>query len=145
MAPLPAPAAQLCPDALSTVAQTRWLETALKASDRQLDQALTRVSQEARQVPGATYQTLWRESLTSFYRPSTEPLMQGEAFRANRRAVCADALSVGFQGTGYGSSTLRCELALTRMLDKLSCTPLILMSWSQERTSFPRLSSEGPF
>ncbi len=120
LAPLPAPATQLCPDAFSTVAQTRCLETALKASDRQLDQALTRVAQEARQVPGATYKTLWRESLTNFYRTSTDPLMQEEAFRANRRAVCADAMSVGFQGTGYGSSILRCELALTlTLLDKL--------------------------
>jgi hypothetical protein len=29
-------------------------------------------------------------------------------------------MSVGFQGTGYGSSILRCELALTlTLLDKL--------------------------
>jgi hypothetical protein len=30
--------------------------------------------------------------------------------------VCAYAKSLGFQGTGYGITTTRCELALTRML-----------------------------
>jgi hypothetical protein len=47
-------------------------------------------------------------------------MKQAEAFRANRREVCAYAKSVGFQGTGYGINTTRCELALTRtLLDEL--------------------------
>jgi hypothetical protein len=47
-------------------------------------------------------------------------MQQAEAFRANRRAVCAYAKSVGFQGTGDGITTTRCELALTRtLLDEL--------------------------
>ena len=87
---------------------------------RQLLQALTAVAREAKQVPGPTFQTLWRGNLTGFYRTSADPLQQAEAFRANRRAVCAYAKSVGFQGTGYGISTTRCELALTRtLLDEL--------------------------
>ena len=54
------------------------------------------------------------------YGTSVEPMKQAEAFRANRRAVCAYAKSVGFQGTGYGVTTTRCELALTRtLLDEL--------------------------
>ena len=114
--PQPASAAPLCPTTLSTAEQTRCLVKALEASDRQLIQALSGVAKEARQLPGATFQTLWRENLTGFYRTSTDPLMQAEAFRANRRAVCAFAKSVGFQGTGYGISTTRCELALTRTL-----------------------------
>jgi hypothetical protein len=47
-------------------------------------------------------------------------MKQAEAFRANRRAMCAYAKSVGFQGTGYGITTTRCELVLTRtLLDEL--------------------------
>ena len=114
--PQPASAAQLCAESLSTAAQTQCLMAALKDRDRELDQALARVAQEAKQVPGPTFQTLWRENLTGFYRTSTDPRQQAEAFRAQRRAVCAYAKSVGFQGTGYGITTTRCELALTQAL-----------------------------
>ena len=55
-----------------------------------------------------------------FYGTNVEPMKQAEAFRANRRAVCAYAKSVGFQGTGYGITTTHCELVLTRtLLDEL--------------------------
>jgi len=118
--PLPASAAPACPETLSTADQTRCLMKALEASDRQLQQALMGVAKEAQQVPGPTFQTLWKDNLTGFYRTSPDPMKQAEAFRANRRAVCAYAKSVGFQGTGYGITTTRCELALTRtLLDEL--------------------------
>jgi uncharacterized protein YecT (DUF1311 family) len=118
--PLPSSSAPLCPDSLSTADQTRCLIKALEASDRQLQQALIGVGKEAQQVPGPTFQALWRENLKGFYRSSTDPLQQAESFRANRRAVCAYAKSVGFQGTGYGITITRCELALTRtLLDEL--------------------------
>jgi uncharacterized protein YecT (DUF1311 family) len=118
--PLPSSGAPLCPDSLSTAEQTRCLIKALEASDRQLQQALMGVAKEAQQVPGPTFQALWRENLKGFYGTSADPLKQAEAFRANRRAVCAYAKSVGFQGTGYGITTTRCELALTRtLLDEL--------------------------
>lgn len=118
--PLPSSAAPVCAESLSTAEQTRCLIKALEASDRQLQQALIAVVKEAKRVPGATFLTLWRENLTSFYSTSSDPLQQAEAFRSNRRAVCAYAKSVGFQGTGYGVSTTRCELALTRtLLDEL--------------------------
>ncbi|MFN9622592.1 MAG: lysozyme inhibitor LprI family protein [Cyanobacteriota bacterium] len=118
--PLPSSAAPLCPDSLSTANQTRCLIKALEASDRQLKQALMGVAKEAQQVPGPTFQALWQENLKGFYGTSADPLKQAEAFRTNRRAVCAYAKSVGFQGTGYGITTTRCELALTRtLLDEL--------------------------
>jgi uncharacterized protein YecT (DUF1311 family) len=114
--PQRAHAAELCSETLSTAAQTQCLLAALKDRDRELDQALARVAQEAQQVPGPTFQTLWRENLKGFYRTTVDPHQQAEAFRAQRRAVCAYAKSVGFQGTGYGISTTRCELALTQAL-----------------------------
>jgi uncharacterized protein YecT (DUF1311 family) len=118
--PLPSSAAPLCPDSLSTADQTRCLMKALEASDRQLQQALMGIAKEAKQVPGPTFQALWQENLKGFYKTSADPMQQAEAFRAHRRAVCAYAKSVGFQGTGYGITTTRCELALTRtLLDEL--------------------------
>jgi uncharacterized protein YecT (DUF1311 family) len=109
-----------CPESLSTTDQTRCLIKELEASDRQLQQALMGVAKEAKQVPGPTFQALWQENLKGFYKTSADPMQQAEVFRANRRAVCAYAKSVGFQGTGYGITTTRCELALTRtLLDEL--------------------------
>ena len=64
--PVPSSAAPQCPDSLSTADQTRCLIKALEASDRQLQQALSGVAKEAQQVPGATFQALWRENLTGF-------------------------------------------------------------------------------
>lgn len=118
--PLPSSAAPLCPSSLNSAEQTRCLIKALAASDRSLQQALTAVAKEAQQIPGQTFQALWRENLQGFNGTSADPLKQAEAFRANRRAVCAYAKSVGFQGTGYGITSTRCELALTRtLLDEL--------------------------
>jgi hypothetical protein len=118
--PLPSSAAPLCPESLSTADQTRCLIKALEASDRQMEHALMGVAKEAQQVPGPTFQALWRDNLKGFYKTSADPMQQAEAFRANRRAVCAYAKSVGFQGTGYGITTTRCELALNRtLLDEL--------------------------
>jgi hypothetical protein len=114
--PLRAQAAEMCPDSLSTAAQTQCQMATLKARDRELDLALARVAREAQQIPGPTFQALWRDNLTGFYRTSADPRQQAEAFRAQRRAVCAYAKSLGFQGTGYGLATTRCELALTQTL-----------------------------
>jgi uncharacterized protein YecT (DUF1311 family) len=114
--PITASAAPVCSEAMNTADQTRCLIKALESSDRQLQQALMGVAKEAQQVPGPTFQPLWRENLTGFYNTSTDPLKQAEAFRAHRKAVCAYAKSVGFQGTGYGITTTRCELALTSTL-----------------------------
>ncbi|QPN62602.1 lysozyme inhibitor LprI family protein [Synechococcus sp. CBW1004] len=112
--PLPAQAAEVCTPSESTVAETRCVMGALQAKDRELEKALVRVASEARQVPSETFQTLWRDNLTGFYKTSADPNEQARAFRAERRKVCAYAKSVSFQGTGYG--TTRCELALTQTL-----------------------------
>jgi uncharacterized protein YecT (DUF1311 family) len=111
-----ASAAELCSDAPSTAAETGCVRNALQAADRRLETALARVVSEARSVPGATFAALWRDNLSGFYRTSADPQKQAEAFRSERRQVCAFAKSVGFQGTGYGIATTRCELALTETL-----------------------------
>jgi hypothetical protein len=100
----------------STVAETRCLIQALTSLDQQLDRASARVTAEAASIPGETFRTLWRDNLTNVYQTSADPRQQAAAFRSERRKVCAFAKSVGFQGTGYGISTTRCELALTQTL-----------------------------
>lgn len=114
--PLQAPAAEVCTPSESTVAETRCVMEALEARDRELEKALVRVANEAKQVPSETFQTLWRDNLTGFYKTSANPSEQALAFRAERRKVCAYAKSLSFQGTGYGIFTTRCELALTQTL-----------------------------
>lgn len=118
----PATAAEVCRNAPSTVAETGCLRDALQVADKRLVTALARVASEAKAVPGNTFAALWRENLTGFYRTSADPQKQAEAFRSERRQVCAYAKSVGFQGTGYGIATTRCELALTATL-LLQLTP----------------------
>jgi uncharacterized protein YecT (DUF1311 family) len=114
--PLPNQAADVCTAAPSTVAESRCLMQALGTLDKELNKATLRVANEAAAVPGETFRTLWRDNLTNFYKTSADPRQQAEAFRSERRKVCAFAKSVGFQGTGYGISTMRCELALTQTL-----------------------------
>ena len=116
LAPLPGRAAEVCAAANSTVAETRCLIQALASLDQQLDKATARVTAEAASIPGETFRTLWRDNLTNVYQTSADPRQQAAAFRSERRKVCAFAKSVGFQGTGYGISTTRCELALTQTL-----------------------------
>jgi len=118
---VPAKAAEVCSGAVSTVAESRCVIQALQTMDGKLSAALARVAAEASSVPGKTFAALWRENLIGFYGTSTDPKQQAEAFRSERRRVCAYAKSVGFQGTGYGIYTTRCELALTRtLLDQLN-------------------------
>jgi hypothetical protein len=106
--------------AWSTLAETRCVIEALKAMDTKLETALAAVARAAAGEPGERFLPLWRENLTGFYRTSADPRRQAETFRRERRAVCAYAKSVGFQGTGYGIHTTRCELALTQtLLDQL--------------------------
>jgi hypothetical protein len=102
--------------AWSTLAETRCVIEALKGMDTKLETALAAVATEAAGVPGERFLPLWRENLTGFYRTSPDPRQQAEAFRRERRAVCAYAKSLGFQGTGYDIHTTRCELALTQTL-----------------------------
>jgi hypothetical protein len=98
------------------VAETRCLIQALASLDQELERATLQVAQAAAGVPGETFRTLWRDNLTNLYQTSADPRQQAAAFRSERRKVCAFAKSVGFQGTGYGISTTRCELALSRTL-----------------------------
>ena len=116
VAPLPARSFEGCDESMATGAHTRCLINALSAMDRDLNRALKQVAKEAEGGPSEMFRTLWRDNLTSFYNTSPDPLQQAKRFRAERRRICAFAKSIGFQGTGYGIATTRCELALTQTL-----------------------------
>ena len=85
-------------------ALSHCLESLLQKADQRLSDALVAVAAEARSVPGDTYQALWTENLTGFFRTTTDPpAEQAKAFQIPRRKSCAFAKSVGFQGTGFGA------------------------------------------
>lgn len=105
-----------CGDASSTVESSRCLSQALEVMDQKLEEALARVARSAADVPGETFRRLWRDNLTKFHRTSADPIQQAEAFRTERRKVCAYARSLAFQGTGYGIFTTSCEIELTETL-----------------------------
>lgn len=109
-------AAERCDQSLSTAKQVRCLEMALNTADQQLVEAFKAVAIEATSVSGASYEALWKENLEGFYRTSSDPKQQAAAFRSARQSACAYAKSIGFQGTGYGISTLSCELELTEVM-----------------------------
>jgi uncharacterized protein YecT (DUF1311 family) len=109
-------ASERCGHSLSTAMQIRCLEMALNTADQQLVKAFRAVASEAISVSGGSYKALWKENLEGFYRTSSDPKQQAMAFRSARRSACAFAKSVGFQGTGYGISTLSCELELTEVM-----------------------------
>ena len=116
LAALPARTEEACDESMATGAHTRCLIDALTAKDLDLERALQQVASEAEAVPSERFRTLWRDNLTSFYNTSPNPLQQAKRFRTERRRTCAFAKSIGFQGTGYGIATTRCELALTQTL-----------------------------
>jgi hypothetical protein len=89
--PLPAPAAEVSSSSQSTVAETGCVIAALKTMDQSLEKALARVAKEAKVVPSEVFQTLWRDNLTGFYKPSADPKAQASAFRAERRKICASS------------------------------------------------------
>lgn len=117
----------------------------LQAEDRRLEIAMARVAVQAASVPGDTFAALWRENLTGFYRTSADSRQQAESFRSERRRLCADAKSVGFQGMGYGIVTTRCELALTRtLLDQLKPWAPWLQRRSDQRDPAPLKAPQSP-
>ena len=64
-------------------------------------------------VPSDTFKPLWEDTLTGFFKTSTNPQEQFEAFRSARLKACAFMQSLAFQGTGFGIFVTNCEIRLT--------------------------------
>ena len=102
-----------CSDGLSTVEMTRCVRAALEQKDRALQQAMAAIPREVANVPSATFKLLWEDTLTGFFKTSTNPQEQFEAFRSARLNACAFMQSLAFQGTGFGIFVTNCEIRLT--------------------------------
>ncbi|APD49164.1 hypothetical protein BM449_00940 [Synechococcus sp. SynAce01] len=108
-----------CSDAMTTVETSRCLVKVLRKLDQELEEALGGVAKQAQAVPEDDFQGLWRDNLRNVFRTSPDPIRQAEAFRRERRKVCAYAKSLSFQGSGYGIFTTSCEIELSKtMLDQ---------------------------
>ncbi|NQV09662.1 MAG: DUF1311 domain-containing protein [Cyanobacteria bacterium] len=105
-----------CSDAITTIETSRCLVKALRTLDQELEEALVGVAKQAEAVPGDDFQGLWRDNLTKVLRTSPDPIKQAQAFRRERRKVCAYAKSLSFQGSGYGIFVTSCEIELSKTL-----------------------------
>ena len=105
-----------CSQAFSTVDLTMCTRASLERKDEQLKQAMQAVARDAADPPGGTFLPIWTDSLTGFFKTTTDPLKQFEAFRAARQNACIYMNSLALQGTGFGVFVANCEIKLTDVL-----------------------------
>lgn len=115
-APSQAEQQQICSQAGSTVEMSRCVRAELEKKDRALKQAMQAVASEAAAVPGDTFLPLWKDTLTGFFKSTTDPQKQFEDFRKARSQACVYMNSLAFQGTGFGIFVTNCEIQLTNVL-----------------------------
>lgn len=102
-----------CEDAGSTGLTYQCFQKELKALDVQLKALLQGVPATAANTPDQQFRDLWFEHLEreGLDRSDVTQLMN---FQQARHAYCSYVNSIAFQGTGYGSLVLKCEIKLTR-------------------------------
>ena len=105
-----------CSQAFSTVELSVCTRADLERKDAQLKQAMQAVARDAADTPGGTFRPIWTDSLTGFFKTTTDPLKQFEAFRAARQNACIYMNSLALQGTGFGIFVANCEIKLTDVL-----------------------------
>lgn len=107
---------QACNEAGSTVEMSICVRAELEKTDRALKQAMQAVATEAAAVPGDRFLPLWEDTLTGFFKSTTDPQTQFEEFRKARSQACVYMNSLAFQGTGFGIFVSNCEIKLTNVL-----------------------------
>jgi uncharacterized protein YecT (DUF1311 family) len=109
----PASPPSQCEDAGSTGLTYQCFQKQLKALDVQLTELLHSVPATAADVPSQQFRNLWMEHLQreGLDRSNVTQLMN---FQQARHAYCSYVNSIAFQGTGYGSLVLKCEIELTQ-------------------------------
>ncbi|MFZ9536117.1 MAG: lysozyme inhibitor LprI family protein [Vulcanococcus sp.] len=105
-----------CANANSTVEMTLCVGKALEAKDRELSIAMQKVATDAAAVPGGQFPTIWKDSLTGFFKTSADPEEQIAAFQQARRNACVYMNSLSVQGTGFGIFVSNCEIRMTDAL-----------------------------
>ena len=117
MAQAPAQAEeQVCSEAGTTVEMSLCVRAELEKKDQALKQAMQAIATEAADVPGDTFLPLWKDTLTGFFKSTTDPQTQFEDFRKARSQACVYMNSLAFQGTGFGIFVTNCEIRLTNVL-----------------------------
>jgi hypothetical protein len=102
-----------CEDAGSTGLIYECFQKELKKLDDQLKELLHSVRATVADVPSQEFRDLWIEHLEQEdLNPSN--VSQLMAFQEARRAYCLYVNSIAFQGTGYGSMVLKCEIQITK-------------------------------
>jgi hypothetical protein len=101
-----------CDEAGSTGLTYECLQNELKKLDDQLKELLHKVPATASELP-QQFRNLWMEHLEreGLNRSNVSQLME---FQKARRTYCLYVNSIAFQGTGYGSMVLKCEIELTQ-------------------------------
>ena len=102
-----------CYQAGSTGLTYQCFQKQLQALDDQLKTLLNQVPATAAAATTQQYRDLWMEHLASnkLDRSNVSQLM---AFQKARRDYCLYINSIAFQGTGYGSMVLLCEIEMTK-------------------------------
>ena len=102
-----------CEDAGSTGLTYKCFQNELRKLDDRLKTLLQRVPATAADVPSQQFRDLWMEHLE---REGLNPseVSQLMDFQKARRAYCLYINSIAFQGTGYGSMVLKCEIEITK-------------------------------
>jgi hypothetical protein len=117
MAQQPAQAeAPICSQAGSTVEMSICVRAELEKKDRALKQAMQAIPVDAAAVPSDTFLPLWKDTLTGFFKSTTDPQIQFDDFRKARSQACVYMNSLAFQGTGFGIFVTNCEIQLTNVL-----------------------------
>ena len=107
---------QVCSEAGSTVEMSLCVRAELEKKDQALKQAMQAIATDAATVPGDTFLPLWEDTLTGFFKSTTDPQTQFEDFRKARSQACVYMNSLAFQGTGFGIFVSNCEIKLTNVL-----------------------------
>ena len=107
---------QVCREAGTTVEMSLCVRAELEKKDQALKQAMQAIATEAADVPGDTFLPLWKDTLTGFFKSTTDPQTQFEDFRKARSQACVYMNSLAFQGTGFGIFVTNCEIRLTNVL-----------------------------
>lgn len=107
---------QICSEASTTVEMSICVRAELDKKDQALKQAMQAIATDAAAVPSDSFLPLWEDTLTGFFKSTTDPQTQFEDFRKARSQACVYMNSLAFQGTGFGIFVSNCEIKLTNVL-----------------------------
>lgn len=102
-----------CEQAGSTGLTYQCFKKELEILDMKLKELLNSVPAMAADVPSQQFRDLWMEHLENeeIDRSNVTQLIN---FQQARHTYCSYINSMAFQGTGYGSIVLKCEMELTQ-------------------------------